>query len=122
MNPAVKKAFDAAQDAIKQLLTLSTAIVGAVVTFSGSGSTGILDFKAAGWPIPFSIVWMLLSMMFGFFALLNIIGSLSTDAAPTPYKGVIRFFAGGQILFFFAAIVTLGVFAPHWNWEALRFW
>lgn len=48
MDERVKKAFDAAQDTIKQLITIATAIIGAVVTFSGSGGSTIIDFKAAG--------------------------------------------------------------------------
>ncbi len=119
MDAAVTKAFDAAQDAIKQLLTLATAVIGGIVTFSGSGSNAILDFKAAGWPVPASIALMLVSIVFGFFALLNIIGTLSTDPNPTPYKPVIRLFATGQIVLFFLSIAILAVFAPRWNWSAL---
>lgn len=122
MDEQIKKAFDAAQDAVKQLLTLSTAVIGAVVTFSGNGASAILDFKAAGAPVPLSMALMLASIMSGFFALLNIIGSLSKDTAPSPYKPSIRFFAGAQIVLFFVSIVVLGAFAPHWNWTAFRFW
>lgn len=122
MDEQTKKAFDAAQDVIKQLLTLSTAIIGAVVTFSGNGASAILDFKAAGAPVPLSMALMLASIMSGFCALLNIIGALSRDATPSPYKPSIRIFAGTQIVLFFISMLVLGVFAPHWNWSTLRFW
>jgi hypothetical protein len=115
MDHAVKKAFDAAQDAIKQFLTLSTAVIGGVVTFSGSGTRAILDFKAAGPAVPISMILLLVSIAAGLFALMNVIGTLSKDQKPDLYKPSIRWFAGAQIVLFFVAICVL-VSAPSWDW------
>lgn len=122
MEEHIKQAFAAAQDLTKQLLTLSTAIIGAIVTFSGQGAAAFIDFKAAGWPVPLSMIMLLLSMIMGFCALMSTVGALSLGADANPNKPIIRLFAGIQIVLFFLAVLVLAVFAPGWDWDALRFW
>lgn len=124
MNERMQKAFDVAQDTIKQLITIATAIVGAIVTFSGSGNTVILNFKAAGAAVPTAIIILLISIGSGLAALMNLVGTLAnTDIQhPTPYRPGICIFVIMQITAFASGVIVLGVFAPQWNWSALMFW
>lgn len=115
MEERIKKAFDAIQDIIKQLITLSVAIIGAIVTFSGSGKGAIIDFKAAGPSVPVAVFILLLSIAAGFLAIMNLIGALAKDMYPSPYKPSITFFAGLQIVFFGTGILVLALFAPRWH-------
>jgi hypothetical protein len=96
----------------KQLITLAVAIIGAVVTFSGTGTGAVIDFKAAGPSVPVALVILLLSIASGFIAFMSLVGALAKDTAPSPYKGSITFFAGLQIIFFGTGVLVLALFTP----------
>jgi hypothetical protein len=104
----MKKAFDAALDIIKQLITLSTAIIGGLFILPDKEQASRLVVKISGFSVPFSIYLLACSVFFGVFAHLSIIGELAKSVAtPSVYKCHIRFFAGAQILSFAAAITFL---------------
>lgn len=118
MDERISKAFDAAQDTIKQLITIASAVVGAMVTFAGNGSTTFIDLKTAGWPAPVSIVLLLLSIGAGLAALMNLTGAIGNTKihTPTPYQPGIRIFVIAQVVTFVSGMVVLALFAPHWHW------
>jgi len=118
MDERIGKAFDAAQDTIKQLITIASAVIGALVTFSGTGAGAIIDLKAAGWPAPTGVLVLLLSIGAGLAALMNITGALGNPKihSPTPYQLGIRIFASAQVVTFVIGMVLLALFAPRWHW------
>jgi hypothetical protein len=118
MDERISKAFDAAQDTIKQLITIATAVVGAVVTFSGTGPSAFIDLKAVGMSALVAVILLLLSIGAGLAALMNLTGALGNLKihSPTPYQAGIRIFATIQVIGFAAGIVVLALFAPHWQW------
>lgn len=105
LDPGVAKAFDFAQEASKQLISLATAIIALTITFltdvvaEGEGASGLLK---AAW------VLFLISVLFGVVALLAMTGNLerpNEGGAPTVYSPNIVLFAGGQVLTFVAGLV-----------------
>jgi hypothetical protein len=112
MNSRISKAFDFASDITKQLITLSTGVIGAVITFGDHG----LIVKAST-----VIVWALgiygLSAMAGALTLMALTGQLGsphiTAQNCTPYASSVRVWSSAQVILFFAAT---GVLA----WAAIK--
>lgn len=119
MEDRTKKAFEIAQEVIKQLLTLSTGMVGLTATFAKDLAKGVppgaLACAVVAW------VLLLFSVALGALAMMCLAGELDPKVRPVPlpepsiYRGNITFFAGLQVLFFFVAlcfVVAFGVIAP----------
>ncbi len=107
-NPPVStklKAFDFAQDVVKQLITLATGIIVITITFL---TEVFSDTEGVGW---LQIAWGLyfLSIPFGIASLMNMTGNLNSDN-PDIGKASIRTFAGLQIVIFMAGLACTGIF------------
>src|ERR1700677_79212 len=109
MSEGQKKAFDAAQDTIKQLLTLATSIIGGLVIFSGTGPNASINLHAHGTAVSASVIALLISIVAGFFGQMCIVGELTKGDEATVYRPSIRFFTILQILAFAFAIIYLSV-------------
>ena len=116
MEEPLKKAFDAALDLVKQLITLSTGTLALTATFVKD----ILKVQE-GHTIPFQslllITWgmMLLSIFCGLFAHAAIVGTLDgTSIVPdqkiSPYDFNIRIWSSLQSIVFLLGIVFLIVY------------
>jgi hypothetical protein len=94
-----EKAFDFAQDIVKQIVTLSTAIITLTVTFlkdvlPKGTDTGLLELAWFGY---------LVSIFFGLITLMAMTGRL-TDSTGDINGGMIRLLAVMQIGIFFVAL------------------
>jgi hypothetical protein len=78
MDESLKKAFDFAADVTKQLITLSTGIVGATITFFNFLSTDVPDSTRRRLFYAWCAYFM--AIVFGIWTLLALTGSLSTRA------------------------------------------
>ena len=94
-----EKAFAFAQDAVKQVVTLSTGVIVLTVTFLKDVLPKGTDTTLLEW----SWGLYLLSIFFGLFALLAMTGTL-TKATGDINSGVIRTFATIQMVLFFIAL------------------
>jgi hypothetical protein len=102
MDDRKKMAFGFASDLTKQLITLATAVIGAVVTFGDK----LLVLK-----ITDTLAWALgiygLSVVAGGFTLMALTGQLGSpkldENTCSPYAPSVRIFAALQILTFMAA-------------------
>jgi hypothetical protein len=99
---ATDKSFSFAQDAVKQLITLSTAIVTVTVTVS----TNFLKTHISGSTTLLVVAWIafLMSIICGVFALLSMSGTLATSSKPNIYASNIRLFALLQLAAFVAGL------------------
>jgi hypothetical protein len=101
MDERVKKAFDFAADLTRQLITLATVIIAAMITFfdkAGSAST------LSTWKFKASLGVYLCSIVSGLLALMALTGHLCRGPeALTPYAGNIRLFSLLQIFLFLIA-------------------
>jgi hypothetical protein len=116
MDDKIKSGFTAAQDIIKQLITIATAVIGATVIFSGSGSSALLTFKTSGLAAPIALGFLLASIGAGLCALMNIVGALGNPdiQSPTPYQWGIRLFTMIQAGAFALGMGVMAIFVPHW--------
>ncbi len=100
MDEKTRKAFDFAQECIKQFIALATAMIGLSITFSKD----IVQAVPAGARLIALWSWgaFLLSVFFGIWALLALTGTLEADASvPVSIRGQnITIPAGLQILTF----------------------
>ena len=98
LEPSVNKSFDVAQEVVKQLIALATAVVTVTITFLtdvlGSAPSGAKALLGAGWLV------YLLSILLGIATLMSMSGTLSEHTQPSIYAGNIRLTAGIQIGFF----------------------
>jgi hypothetical protein len=101
----IEKAFAFAQEAVKQMITLSTAIFTLTLAFlkdvapAGTDTT-LLELAWAGY---------LVSVVCGLFTLMNLAGQLQTASSPSIYAPGIKFFGILQALLFLAALgLTFG--------------
>jgi hypothetical protein len=116
LDNSTEKAFDFAQDATKQLITLATGVIALTLTFltdvikKAPGSSA--DWLHAAWVV------FLVSIVFGVFTLLNISGVLERpgkdeqEVALTPsiYRPSIRVLSIIQILTFSTGVALTLVF------------
>lgn len=97
------KAFEFAQDTVKQLITLSTAIISLTVTFSkdiiSSPNADQQSLLLSSW------IMFLLSILFGVCTLCTLAGSLESSPNPRIYQGNIRIPSILQILCFLIALI-----------------
>ncbi len=108
MDERVKKAFDFAADLTRQLITLSTAIIAAVVTFyDKTGQASLQNSK-----LSYSLYAYLISIVFGLLALMALTGTLGKDEQPDIYKTNIRLVSGLQIVFFLIATLLIILIGP----------
>lgn len=108
-NERRKLAVTQASDSVKQVITLSTVIL----TFTISFSTDITKDAVAEDQRWLYATWICLAVavVFGVLALLAITGQVGTyKDNPDVYAGPTKFTAGGQMVFFGAALVLLVVF------------
>ena len=113
LDDRVKAAFEAAGDAIKQILTLATgSIGGAVALFDDRDQPGIQFGRCAGW-IDAGLSLLALSVVFGLLARGAKTGQLGNDAiaAPSPYSVGVRFMALGQMACFGLGVASLVIAA-----------
>jgi hypothetical protein len=123
IDERTKKAFDFAADLVKQIMTLSTA----VVTVTATAAQFVFTNTPAG-----AIYWMiwswfifLASIILGILGLMSLTGSLdpigrnTNTPPPTIYDGKARFFIGGQIITFGVALLLVVIFSMRvyssWN-------
>jgi hypothetical protein len=107
LDDKVSKSFDFAQDVVKQLITLATAVLTITVTFLDKvlapAPKGAKIMLGAGWLV------YLVSILFGVFTLMTLSGKLATTDPPSIYDGGIRIMSGIQILLFVVATgLTIG--------------
>jgi hypothetical protein len=110
-SPDVLKAFEFAQEATKQLITLATAVIALTVTFLtdvvDDASTTAARVLQAAWVVYF------LSIVAGVFALLSLAGNLERPgdgASPSIYRTNIVLFSIVQVLSFCTAVLLTFVF------------
>ena len=112
MDPRIGKAFDFAADITKQLITLATAVIGAVITFGDHA----LVVKAGG-PLVFAIAGYGFSAIAGALTLMALTGRLGspkiTLAQCTPYATNVRLLSASQVILF---LLATGIFA----WATVR--
>jgi hypothetical protein len=95
MTDALKKAFDFAADLTKQLITLATAIIGAIVTFFDKAHLE----RYGALKIPLLIY--LVSILFGVWTLMALTGTLGrVGAGPVLYSRNIQVPSAVQIVTF----------------------
>lgn len=141
MDDRLQKAFDAATNVTQQLITLAIAVIGGFIAFAmssaektagtpaaGTTTTGAaaaagavksLDFASWGFGITFAMLCLALSVVFGLITLMRLTGELgnSAIAAPSTYRGFIRFCAGAQVVLFAAGAFAFAMFVPIWDWS-----
>lgn len=99
-----QKAFDFAQQATKQLITLATGIIALTITFL----TDVVDEidGVAMWFLRASWISYLLSVVAGFMTLLTLAGQLERpgDEGPSIYAKPITIFSVSQVVTFLVAL------------------
>jgi hypothetical protein len=100
-----EKAFEFAQETIKQILTLSTGIIALTVTFLKDVLPKGTDTSLLEW------AWgtYLGSILFGLIALMTLTGTLG-DSSGDINRGGVRAVAGAQIVLFFVALLLTILF------------
>jgi hypothetical protein len=110
LDPRNEKAFTFAQEATKQLITLSTAVIALTITFLND----VLQTAPPGSAPYLEVAWVLylVSIAFGVFTLLALAGSLGTRKPTNPsiYDWNIKVPAILQVVFFCAAMALTLVF------------
>jgi hypothetical protein len=111
LSSKVEKAFDFAQEATKQLITLATGVIALTVTFltdvAANASSGSARVLQAAWILYF------ISIVAGVFTLLSLAGNLERpgdNAIPSIYRRNIVVFSLAQVLCFCAAILLTLIF------------
>jgi hypothetical protein len=110
MDDRIKMAFTFAADITKQLIALSTAVIGAIVTFGN----GVLALKVSG-----AVAWALgcygVSAIAGAVTLMALTGQLGspkiTAAQCTPYDKRVRIWSSAQVILFLVATAVFAVAA-----------
>lgn len=105
------KAFDFAQDATRQLITLSTAVIALTVTFL----TDVVKAASSGSARVLQLAWIcyFISIVFGVFTLLGLAGNLERPGKtgkPSIYRLNIRVSSHVQVLSFCIAVLLTFVF------------
>ncbi|MFD1796644.1 hypothetical protein FQV27_13085 [Paracoccus aurantiacus] len=107
-----RKSFDFAADLIKQVLTLSSAIIAVTVSAAkflfASASADVFQVMFISWAS------FIVCILFGFFAYMSLTGELARPkipGAPHIYTGKIRFFMTIHLLAFFIGIIFVALFA-----------
>ena len=102
------KAYDFAQESLKQVLTLATGSIGAAIALLDDGDVAGIDFGAGAAWVYTGLALLVASVGLGLFGLFNLAGTLERPppSGPSIYKGSIQFFWGGQLLLF---VLGLGV-------------
>lgn len=102
------KAYDFAQESLKQVLTLATASIGGAIALLDKADQPGIDFGAHATLVFWGLGLLVGSVASGLLGLFNLAGTLDTPPATgiTIYKGSIQFFWGGQLLLF---VVGLGL-------------
>ena len=107
-----KKAFDFASATVKQLITLSTALIALSITFRG-------NFEQAGNEVLLLICWIsfFVSVLFGIMTLMALTGTLEkcTEEGDNKiklsiYGANVKRPSGLQILFFLLGLLFLGIY------------
>ena len=111
MDKRIEKAFDFAQEATKQLITLATGVIALTITFLTdvikTAPAGSASFLQAAW------VLYLVSIVFGILTLLMLTGNLERPGegrSPSIYRGSIVACSIGQVLSFSLAVAFTLVF------------
>jgi len=116
----IQKAFDFAQEATKQLLTLAVAILTVTVTFNDDlvkrGQQGQHQHVDV-WPAQVGWVLYAVSILCGGWTLLALSGSLERppDGKHSIYSANIRWPSGAQVLSFVAGVG----FTVAFGWDAI---
>jgi len=110
MEEQLRKAFDFAQEATKQLITLSTGIIALTIAFLKdvvkTAPPSAADYLYAGWFL------YLVSIICGLITLLSLTGQLGGDkpASPSIYSLDIRIPSALQIVTFLTGLTLTIVF------------
>jgi hypothetical protein len=99
LDPDVLKSFDAVSDLVKQLITLSTAVIALTITFL----TGVVRTVPPKASRNLKTAWVLycLTVLFGIGAMMAIAGTLgSTSATKNIYQPNITWWVGLQVFTF----------------------
>lgn len=103
------KAYDFAQESLKQVLTLATGSLGGAIALLDDGDQAGINFGANACLVFWGLGLLVASTAFGLLGLFNLAGTL--DRPPpdgiTIYKGSIRFFWGGQLILFVVGLALL---------------
>jgi hypothetical protein len=100
LEARLAKAFELAAETVKQLLGLATAVLGVTATFAKDiVPTSTVDAKrtlAAGW------IMLLLSLLCGVAALMNMSGQLGSSKVKSPniYASGVKVFVASQMVIF----------------------
>jgi hypothetical protein len=111
LSPTAQKAFDFAQGATKQLITLATAVIALTVTFL----TDVVKAASSGSARVLQLAWILyfVSIVSGVFTLLGLAGNLErpgNSGTPSIYRPNIVVFSLVQVLSFCIAVLLTLVF------------
>lgn len=96
-----EKAFEFAQETVKQFLTLATGIIALTVTFLKDILPKGTDTALLEW------AWgaYLVSIVFGLLALMALTGVIGDEDGDVNTAGFLRFVAGLQVVLFFVALL-----------------
>lgn len=106
LGEKTKRSFDLAVDIVRQLITLATVIIAAVVTFFDK----ISQLSEHSEFVKFILCGYLVSILFGIFALLAILGNLSKSEVLSVYNFNIRLFSTLQIIMFLGSTGAIILF------------
>lgn len=96
------KAFDFAQESLKQVLTLATASLGGAIALLDDPAHRGVQFTDEPNIVLAGLSFLVASIGFGLLALFNLSGTLERppETGPSIYKPSIQFFWGGHLLLF----------------------
>jgi hypothetical protein len=99
MDDRTKAAFDAASEAVKQVLGLATATIGAAIALFDDGDKAGIDFGIGDTWIRLGLVLLAVSVVCGLLSLGAIAGQLGSPNEPKPstYSKGLRLFHGVQL-------------------------
>jgi len=111
LSPRAQKAFDFAQEATKQLITLATAVIALTVTFL----TDVVQAASSVSARVLQAAWILyfVSIVSGVFTLLSLAGNLEQPGdggTPSIYRKSIRYLSLVQVISFCTAVLLTLVF------------
>lgn len=109
-NERTRVSFDAASESVKQLLALATGSIGGTIALFDDDATSGIDLGEARGAY-LGLALLALSIVFGLFSLGMLAGQLGSDRITTPstYAKPVLFMAGGQMITFGLAIISLVV-------------
>ncbi|MFZ1477087.1 MAG: hypothetical protein WAT18_05020 [Sphingorhabdus sp.] len=113
MDDRTKAAFDAASEAVKQVLALATGTIGAAIALFDDGATAGIDFGAHdGW-LQLGLVLAAVSVLCGLLSLGAIAGQLgsSKEEKPSTYSKGLRLFHFVQLASYGLGIVAMVIHA-----------